>query len=103
MYKLAFFVPDSHVETVKTALFKAGAGKVGNYDHCSWQTKGQGQFRPIEGSQPFIGQFGDIERLPEWKVEMVCENDLIHNVILALKKAHPYEEVAYEVWLMADL
>jgi hypothetical protein len=103
MYKLAFFVPDTHVEMVKSALFKAGAGKVGNYDHCSWQTKGQGQYRPMQGSQPFIGQFGDLERVTEWKVEMVCEDPLIHDVIRALKKAHPYEEVAYEVWPMSDL
>lgn len=71
MYKLAFFVPASHVEVVKAAVFAAGGGRIGDYDHCAWQTLGQGQFRPLDGSQPFLGQAGQVEAVEEWKVELV--------------------------------
>jgi hypothetical protein len=98
MYKLAFFVPDSHVEQVKSALFAAGAGRIGAYDHCSWQVLGQGQFRPLDGSQPFIGQSGLVEQVQEWKVELVVADELIQQVVAALKQSHPYEAPAYEVW-----
>lgn len=61
MYKLSFFVPDSHVEAVKSAVFAAGGGRIGDYDSCAWQVLGQGQFRPMDGSQPFIGQVGQVD------------------------------------------
>lgn len=102
MYKLCFFVPPSHVEEVKSAVFAAGAGRIGAYDSCSWQVLGQGQFRPLDGSQPFIGQTGEIEQVPEWKVELVVADDLIAEVVVALKQSHPYETPAYEVWKLAD-
>ncbi|MBX8515151.1 YqfO family protein [Pseudomonas cichorii] len=98
MYKLAFFVPASHVEQVKNAVFAAGAGRIGAYDHCSWQVLGQGQFRPLDGSQPFIGQGGVVEKVEEWKVEMVVADEFIHQAVMALKQSHPYETPAYEVW-----
>ena len=103
MYKLAFFVPPSHVEEVKSALFAAGAGRIGAYDSCSWQVLGQGQFRPLDGSQPFIGQAGEIEQVQEWKVELVVADELIQQVVAALKSSHPYETPAYEVWRLEDL
>jgi len=103
MYKLAFFVPPSHVEEVKRALFAAGAGRIGAYDSCSWQVLGQGQFRPLDGSQPFIGQAGEIEQVQEWKVELVVADELIQQVVAALKSSHPYETPAYEVWRLEDL
>ncbi|MDB5983222.1 MAG: NGG1p interacting factor 3 protein [Pseudomonas sp.] len=102
MYKLSFFVPPSHVEQVKLAVFAAGAGRIGAYDSCSWQVLGQGQFRPLDGSQPFIGQTGEIEQVQEWKVELVVADDLIADVVMALKQSHPYETPAYEVWKLAD-
>ncbi|WP_341959672.1 YqfO family protein [Pseudomonas sp. RC10] len=102
MYKLAFFVPLSHVEQVKNALFAAGAGRIGAYDSCSWQVLGLGQFRPLDGSQPFIGQTGEIERVEEWKVELVVADELIQQAVAALKSSHPYETPAYEVWKLAD-
>lgn len=97
MYKLCFYVPESHLEVVKTALFAAGAGKIGDYDSCCWQVLGQGQFRPLSGSDPFIGQQGKVEVVDEYRVEMVCVEDLIHTVVAALKEAHPYEEPAFDV------
>ncbi|WGV18937.1 NGG1p interacting factor NIF3 [Pseudomonas putida] len=102
MYKLAFFVPASHVEVVKAAVFAAGGGRIGGYDHCAWQTLGQGQFRPLDGSQPYLGQTGQVEVVEEWKVELVVADDLIAQVVAALKQSHPYETPAYEVWRLAE-
>ena len=98
MYKLCFFVPETHLERVKTTLFALGAGKIGNYDCCAWQIAGQGQFRALEDSTPFIGQKGVIEKLEEYRVEMVVGNEIIKPVIEALVDAHPYEQPAYEYW-----
>lgn len=103
MYKICVFIPQSHLEQVKTALFESGAGQIGDYDHCCWQTLGSGQFRPSENSQPFIGRNGVIEIVAEYKVEMVCDDKRIKAAIAAMKQAHPYEEPAYEVWLLADI
>ncbi|WP_059394644.1 hypothetical protein [Pseudomonas putida] len=102
MYKLAFFVPASHVEVVKAAVFAAGGGRIGGYDHCAWQTLGQGQFRPLDGSQPYLGQTGQVEVVEEWKVELVVADDLITQVVAALRQSHPYETPAYEVWRLAE-
>lgn len=98
MYKLAFFVPPSHLEAVKQAVFAAGGGRLGAYDQCCWQVLGEGQFRPLDGSRPFIGQSGIVERVVEWKVELVVDEGVIADVVIALKAAHPYETPAYEVW-----
>lgn len=77
MFKLAFFVPPSHVEQVKAAVFAAGGGRIGAYDSCAWQVLGQGQFRPLSGSQPFIGQSGVVEQVEEWRVELVVDDALV--------------------------
>jgi len=103
MYKLCVFIPKSHLQQVKTALFEAGAGQIGNYDRCCWQTQGQGQFRPLENSQPYLGQTGEIEEVDEYKVELVVKDKLIQRVISSMKQAHPYEEPAYDVWKLSDL
>lgn len=103
MYKLCFFVPDSHLEQVKQALFDAGAGRIGDYDQCCWQTQGTGQFRPLDGADPHIGAVGEVERLTEWKVELVCEDGKVRDALAALRAAHPYEEVAFDLWRLADL
>jgi len=95
IYKLEVYVPEEHLERVKQALFAAGAGRIGNYDSCCWLTKGQGQFRALDGSQPYIGQQGEVETVVEYKLEQVCAIDLIDDVVKALKDAHPYETPAY--------
>ena len=97
LLKIEFYVPESHLETVKSAMFEAGAGRVGNYDSCAWQTGGEGQYRPLAGSRPFIGEQGSVASLPEFKVEMVCSETKINDVIEAMNESHPYEEVAYSV------
>lgn len=103
MYKLCFFVPEASLEQVKAAVFAAGAGRIGDYDSCCWQTPGQGQFRPLPGSQPYIGQQGAVSVVTEYKVEMVCDDRLIEAAVDALKQAHPYEEPAYEVWKLENV
>jgi len=102
MYKLCYHVPESHLERTKIAVFAAGAGRVGDYEHCSWQVEGMGQFRPLPGSRPFIGQQGELKSLREYRVEMVCSDELIADAVAALKRAHPYEEPSYQVWRLAD-
>ena len=84
MYKLSFFVPDSHVEVVKSAVFAAGGGRIGAYDHCAWQVLGLGQFRPLDGSQPFIGEAGQVEQVEEWKVELVVADESIRAVVATM-------------------
>lgn len=97
MYQLCFYVPTTHVEEVKKALFDVGAGRVGDYDCCAWQVLGEGQFRPLDGSQPFIGEVGEIERVAEYRVEMVCQDAFLHDAVTALKQMHPYEEPAFNI------
>lgn len=102
MYKIEFYVPESHLEVVKRALFEKGAGKIGDYDCCCWQIEGQGQFRPLSASNPFIGETGKLKKLKEWKVEMVCADEFIKASIEAFVNSHPYEEPAYSIVKILD-
>ena len=102
MYKLTVFIPDAALEPVKSALFAAGAGKIGNYEQCCWQVQGSGQFMPLAGSQPNIGAQDKLETVDEWRVEMVVATARIKAVIEALKQAHPYETPAYDVIEVLD-
>lgn len=97
MYKLCFYVPDSHLESVKQAIFTCGAGQIGDYANCCWQVLGQGQFKPLAGSAPFIGQTNQLTYVDEWRVELVVEDGLIEEAIAKLKAAHPYEIPAYDI------
>ena len=102
MYKFVFFVPESHVEQVKSAAFKAGAGKMGCYDQCAWQVLGEGQFRPLNGSDPYLGRENKLEGVKEYRVEMVCSEACIREVVDAFKASHPYEEPAYDVIALVE-
>lgn len=102
MYSLVFYVPDTHLEVVKKAVFLAGAGAIGDYDQCCWQVKGQGQFCPNDSAVPFIGAGGVLEKMDEYRVEMVLKDDLKEKVAAALLAAHPYEEVAYHFIQLSD-
>lgn len=103
MHKLVFFVPETHKERVKKAVFEAGAGRFDGYDCCSWETLGNGQFRPLEGSQPFIGEQDQIEQVSEYRVEVICADQQLKPIIIALLQAHPYERPAYECWPVKTL
>lgn len=96
MLKLIYFVPESHLELTKQAVFEAGAGGIGDYEQCAWQVKGLGQFKPVNAAQPFIGQVGELEQVEEWRVETIVPEDKAIEVARALKASHPYEEPAFE-------
>ncbi len=106
-YKIVFYVPATHVERVKDAMFDKGAGQQGHYDRCCWQVLGEGQFRPLPGSDPFIGQEskhrGSVESVIEYRVEMLCEKSHLTAAIQALIDTHPYEEPAYDIFLTQAL
>ena len=101
-YKLAVYVPPSHAEAVKSAMAEAGAGRIGNYSHCFWEVLGTGQFRPEEGATPYQGEVGHEERVEEYRVEGVVPQSRLAAVLEAMRKAHPYEEVAYDLLPLAN-
>lgn len=98
LYKIVVFVPESHVEKVRHALSSGGAGHIGNYSHCTFQTKGEGTFKPLEGTNPFIGTQGKIEYVPEYKIESIVPKHKLDQAIQKMISAHPYEEVAYDIY-----
>jgi len=102
MYKLNYFVQADAKEKTKQALFDVGVGRYENYDRCSFETLGDGQFRPINEANPHIGRLNKTETLKEYKVEMICSDELIREAVKVLKEVHPYEEVAYEVFKMEE-
>ena len=102
MYKLNYYVPTEAKEKTKEALFAIGVGKYNNYEACAFETLGRGQFKPVGSANPYIGAKGTLEYVQEYKVEMICPDDLIQKAVAVLKEAHPYEEVAYEVIKLED-
>lgn len=103
MHKIIYYVPESHLEITKSALFTAGAGRYKNYYQCCWQVLGQGQFRPLENSQPFVGESNQLTQIAEYRVELICEDDKLPQAIAALRTAHPYEEPAIDLVQLVDL
>lgn len=101
LMKLAVFVPDDYSEKVRHALATVGAGRIGNYDTCSFSTNGQGRFRALEGADPFIGKIGEMETTDEEKIEVVFPNSIKNKVLKAMLNAHPYEEPAYDLYTLA--
>lgn len=96
--KLVVFVPTSHHEQVLSAVSSAGAGWIGNYSHCSFNTSGVGTFKPEEGTNPFIGETGKLERVEEIRIETIVPENIQERVIASMLEAHPYEEVAYDLY-----
>lgn len=99
-YKLEVFVPESHLQALTSALFAAGAGKIGQYDECGFTTVGTGTFRPLEGANPYSGEHGARSEVSEIKLEVVVPQSSMAGVIKAMKEAHPYEEVAHYITLL---
>ena len=99
--KLVVFVPHDHADAVRRALAAAGAGVLGDYDSCTFTSTGEGRFRPLDGATPAVGRVGEVEVVPEARVETVFARHLRRDVIAAMKAAHPYEEVAYDVLELA--
>ena len=103
LYEFFVHVPETHLQQVKQAIFAAGAGKFGGYSCCAWQVKGEGQFCPEKGSNPYLGQEGKIEKVIEYRVFTICAENCIADVVAAMKKAHPYETPAYGVVKLEDI
>jgi hypothetical protein len=96
--KLVVFVPADALDAVRDAVFAAGAGRIGDYERCSWYTEGTGTFRPLPGASPTIGEVGEEERVPELRLETVFPAERQDEVVAALRGAHPYEEPAFDVY-----
>lgn len=102
LYHLLVYVPVSHADRVRAALGKAGAGRIGAYEYCSFSVKGTGRFLPMKGSKPAIGKIGKIAKVPEERIEIVVEAKMLKKVLHAVKEAHPYEEPAIHFWEMKN-
>ncbi|WP_432558314.1 Nif3-like dinuclear metal center hexameric protein [Granulicoccus sp. GXG6511] len=99
--QLVAFVPQGHTEAVVSACAEAGAGRVGAYDHCHFRVTGTGSFRPLEGADPFVGTVGEVEHVPEDRVELVLPRGRRAAVVAAMRAAHPYEEPAFHILELA--
>lgn len=97
-YKIIIYTPLTHTDIVREAIGVAGGGKLGNYSFCSFSTKGIGRFKPEEGAHPAIGEVGKLEEVEEERIEVTCDSDVVDAVMSAIKKVHPYEEIAMDVW-----
>lgn len=101
-HKLVWFVPESALDATRDAVFAAGGGRIGEYERCSWYAAGTGTFRGREGTEPAIGEAGREERVPELRVETVVPTERMAEVVRALREAHPYEEVAFDLYPLVD-
>lgn len=97
-YKIVVYVPESYGDALREAMGKAGAGKIGNYTHCTFTLKGTGRFKPMEGANPTIGEVGKLEEVEEERIETLCDEAVLKDVLRAIKEAHPYEEPATDVY-----
>ena len=96
--KIVVFVPTSHADVVRQAMGEAGAGRIGNYTHCTYSTTGFGRFLPQEGANPAVGAIGQLEVVDEERIETVCDMELVEKVAEAIRAVHPYEEVPIDVY-----
>lgn len=101
-FKLAVFVPVDYLDQVRSAVTEAGAGWIGNYSHCTFSSPGKGTFKPLSGTNPFIGNIGEIEQVEEIRLETIVPARLVNKVLQAMLKAHPYEEVAYDLYRLEN-
>jgi hypothetical protein len=101
--KIVTFVPSEHTDAVRSAMAKAGAGRIGEYESCSFRLAGEGSFCGSERAKPFIGEPGYLQRVPEERLEMVCPVETVPAVVGALRDSHPYEEAAYDVYVLHDV
>jgi len=96
--KLVVFVPPDALDRVRDAIFAAGAGRIGDYERCSWYARGTGTFLPLAGAAPAVGEVGEEERVPELRLETVFPAARRDDVVAALRAAHPYEEPAFDIY-----
>lgn len=98
LVKIVVFVPVTHADVVRKALGDAGAGEIGKYSRCSFSSMGIGRYLPMNGANPAIGETGKFEEVEEERIEVVCAKNKAKEVIAAMKKVHPYEEVAFDIY-----
>lgn len=98
MYKIVTFIPIKEADKMRQAVGDAGAGVLGKYHHASFSTRGVGRFIPSEGAHPAIGEIGKMSEVEEERIEVICDEDKIKDVIAAIRKAHPYEEIPLEIY-----
>jgi hypothetical protein len=96
--KIVVFVPADDADKIRNVLNESGAGRIGNYDNCSFSTRGLGRFRGLEGSKPALGNIGRVEEIEEERIETICPKAKLEDVIKAVRAAHPYEEAAIDVF-----
>jgi len=96
--KIVVYTPETHADKIRKAIAEAGAGHVGNYDYCSFSVKGTGRFRGGKGTNPYIGESGKIEEVEEERIETILEPEKLDQVLEAIKKVHPYEEPAIDIY-----
>lgn len=102
LYKIAVFVPASHLEEVRDAMSGAGAGHIGNYSECTFSQRGTGTFRPGENTSPYIGKTGQLETVEEYRLETAAYKNRVPAILAAMRKAHPYEEVAFDLYRLEN-
>ena len=102
MVKIIVFVPLTHTEIVRKAIGDTGVGTIGNYSHCSFSSKGIGRFKPNNKANPHIGKANHLEEVEEERIEVVCQKNKAKAVIKAIKRVHPYEEVALDIYLLVN-
>lgn len=102
MVKIVVMTPLSHSDAIRQAIGDEGGGTIGNYSHCSFSTRGIGRYKPLEGAKPMIGSVGEFVEVEEERIEFMCDRTVAKDVIEAIKKAHPYEEVAIDVFALVS-
>lgn len=103
IFKVAVTVPENEADKLREAIGNAGGGKVGNYTHCSFSTKGTGRFLPVSGANPTIGEVGKLEEVAEERIEITCDDASVRAVVAAIRATHSYEEPTIDVYELAEL
>ena len=102
LVKLVIYVPLTHAEKIRQVLGEQGAGHIGNYDFCSFSVRGVGRFRPLKGANPTIGEVEKLEEVEEERIETVCRESDLEKILNAVKKIHPYEEPAIDIYPLSS-
>ena len=100
--KIVVFVPLTHTNIIRETIWKTGAGIIGNYDYCSFSSIGTGRFKPNDKAKPHIGRANQLEEVKEERIEFICSNEKVKAIIKEIKKVHPYEEVALDIYPLLD-
>ena len=101
-YKVIVYVPHDYADAVREAIASAGGGTLGKYTHCTFTSTGIGRSKPMEGANPHIGTIGQVEEIPEERIEVTCDEGVVGGVVSAIKRIHPYDEIAMDVYQLTD-